>query len=797
MGMAGQKSARGAKKSPPAVRAGTQDGVAATLEAVGIGVILSGSDGKPRVWNHAALELLGVTEHDLLNPPEKIPNWNAFYPDGSLFSPEGYALAKLVDPDVPVHDFVIGICRPAPQNHVWLVLNRDRLPKGIDGGLSSVCILCDACHAMRDVTVLHPEQERFRMLLEAIPEAVGLTNSDFTQFFYVSPAYEQIFGRSRESLYRDGKSWLEVIPLDERESVLSALDNLVRDGGTLNLEHRVIRPDQTVVWVEKVASHIPGSATEPPLIATSVRDVTTRKQAESELIEWKNRYDAAIQACGQILYDWDVERDITTYSGNTKTVLGYAPEELAGNLSRWLDLIHPDDRESVEKQVERVRETRLPFHHRYRIRKKTGEFVEVQDDGYFAPDAAGKLNRIIGFMTDMSERRQLEEQLRQAQKMEAVGRLAGGIAHDFNNLLTVILGYAEVVRRDLGYDHPGRHGIDEIEKAGRRAEELTRQLLAFSRRQMLQPKILDLGDIVSDTERMLRRLIGEDIEVRTIRRPHLGRVEADPGQIIQVILNLAVNARDAMPQGGSLVIETCNVTLAAKDVEPHRSIKPGEYVMMTVMDTGMGMSPETQARIFEPFFTTKEQGKGTGLGLSMVYGIVRQSGGDIWVSSEPGKGTTFKLLFPRVDGISEAARASGAAVRNIQGTQKILVVEDEPAIRDLVALLLKNSGYKVIEAESAAEAVNMVGTDKESAPDLLIADVVMPGISGPELAAMLSGVRPDMRVLYVSGYTEDIVYRHGILQPGTPILPKPFNAESLLQKVYDVLNPPAVRDEQE
>jgi two-component system cell cycle sensor histidine kinase/response regulator CckA len=787
--MAGQNSAG---------RARVQDRVAAILQAAGVGVILSGPDGKPRVWNHAAVELLGITEHDLLNPPEKIHNWNAFHPDGSPFSPEGNAVAKLINPHVPVHDFVVGICRPAPQDQVWLVLNRERLPKDLNRSFTSICILCDASHAMRDATVLHPEQERFRMLLETLPEAVGLTNAEFRQFFYVSPAYEQIFGRTRESLYRDGTSWLEAIPPGDRERVLSALDRLVNYGETLDAEYRVVRPDQTVVWIEKIASHIPKGASEPPMIATSARDVTKRKQAERELIEWKNRYDAAIQASGQILYDWDFETNTTTYSGNTKTVLGYAPEELAGDLSRWLDLIHPDDRESVEKQVERVRETRLPFHHRYRIRKKTGEFIEVQDDGYFAPDAAGKLNRIIGFMIDMSEHRQLEEQLRQSQKMEAVGRLAGGIAHDFNNLLTVILGYAEIVRRDLGYDHPGRRGIDEIEKAGRRAEELTRQLLAFSRRQMLQPKILDLGDIVSDTERMLCRLIGEDIEVRTIRRPHLGRVEADPGQIIHVILNLAVNARDAMPQGGSLVIETSNVTLDAKEVEPHRGIKPGEYVMLTVRDTGTGMTPETQARIFEPFFTTKEQGKGTGLGLSMVYGIVKQSGGDIWVSSEPGKGTTFKILFPRVDGNSEAARPAGGAVRNIQpSAQKILVVEDEPAIRDLVALLLRDSGYKVSEAESAAQAVNMVGADRDSAPDLLIADVVMPGISGPDLAALLSGVRPDMRVLYVSGYTEDIVYRHGILQPGTPLLRKPFTADSLLQKVYEVLNPPAIGDEQE
>jgi two-component system cell cycle sensor histidine kinase/response regulator CckA len=760
---------------------------AALLQSVDVGLVLSGRGGKPRVWNQAALDFFGITESELGEMRPAAREWTAVHEDGSAFAQEN-PLADLIRPTKPVRNFMVGIRRPAPRQQVWLSINSSRLSSKNSTTYDAICTISDVTWLKRREDLFDPQQELFRRILETLPEAVALVTHDFGRFLYVSPAYEQIWGRTRESLYADGRSWLDAIPPEDHKAILAGLDRLLKNGETLSVEHRVVRTDHSIRWVEKLASRLADPQGGSSLIATSARDITARKNSESALIESKNRYDAAISASGQILYDWDLKKDHVTYSGNVEAILGYSPEELAGRISRWVKIIHPDDRESFEKQIERVLSTHLPFHLRYRVGKKSGRFLEVQGDGYFAADAQGNLVRMVGFIVDISERRKLEEQLRQAQKMESIGRLAGGIAHDFNNLLTVILGYNQLVRGELGPDHPSQRGIDEVERAGRRAEELTRQLLAFSRRQMLQPKVVDLGDIVSETEQMLRRLIGEDVEIRTVRRPHLGNVKADPGQIVHVLLNLAVNARDAMPDGGSLLIETTNVTLSAHDVESHPEINPGDYVMLSVTDTGTGMDAETQARIFEPFFTTKQVGKGTGLGLSMVYGTVRQSGGDVWVFSEPGKGTTFKIFLPRTDQNTEdVERAPRVDEARPDRAQSVLVVEDEDAIRDLIGFILRGAGYNVLEAQSGADAMNKLAMGREQV-DLLLVDVIMPGMSGPELSAQLLNLRSDMRVLYISGYTEEIIYQRGILKPNTPFLRKPFSAQGLLQKIREILD---------
>jgi CheY-like chemotaxis protein len=364
--------------------------------------------------------------------------------------------------------------------------------------------------------------------------------------------------------------------------------------------------------------------------------------------------------------------------------------------------------------------------------------------------------------------------------------LAGGIAHDFNNLLTVITGYSSLILQRLPDDDPLRPQLAEVEKAGFRASSLTRQLLAFSRKQVLQPKVFDLGSLVADLSKMLRRLVGENIELNTVLRNGAGRVYADPGQVEQVLMNLVVNARDAMPKGGKLTIEVEDVDLNEEYAGMHIAVKPGQYLMLAVSDTGLGMDSETKKRIFEPFFTTKEVGKGTGLGLSTVYGIVKQSGGNIWVYSEVGKGTTFKIYLPVVESKAESIKVTAKHSELPQGSENILLVEDEAMVRTLARTILEQLGYRVLEATNGEEAVRIFESQREPI-HLILTDVVMPLMGGKELADRIGSIKPETRVLYMSGYTDDAIVHHGVLDPGTAFLEKPFSPNSLAHKVREVL----------
>jgi two-component system, cell cycle sensor histidine kinase and response regulator CckA len=392
----------------------------------------------------------------------------------------------------------------------------------------------------------------------------------------------------------------------------------------------------------------------------------------------------------------------------------------------------------------------------------------------------------IAFVSDISQRKQLEDQLLHAQKMEAVGRLAGGVAHDFNNMLTVISGYNRMILDELSTLDPLRGYAEEILKAADRAGALTQQLLAFSRRQVMQPRVISVNAVVAQTEKMLRRLIGEDVELLFGLAPDGGNIKADPGHVEQAIVNLAVNARDAMPLGGRMNIETANVHLDENYARTHMGVTPGDFVMIAVSDTGIGMDAETRRRIFEPFFTTKEKGKGTGLGLATVYGIVKQTGGDIWVYSEPNRGTTFKLYFPRVS--EPAVESGGPETQSTAGaSETILVVEDEKAVRDLTMRMLERLGYRLLAAASGAEAIE-VSRAFTGTIHLLLTDVVMPNMSGRQLADELAVSRPDMKVLYLSGYTENTVLHHGVLDANVEFLPKPFSREALSRRIREILS---------
>jgi two-component system, cell cycle sensor histidine kinase and response regulator CckA len=413
--------------------------------------------------------------------------------------------------------------------------------------------------------------------------------------------------------------------------------------------------------------------------------------------------------------------------------------------------------------------------------------ITVRLSGRAVRDAKGAVVGYEKIVEDVTERRALEEQLRQSQKMEAVGRLAGGVAHDFNNLLTVIKGYSELLLDELKESESQREEVEEIRKAADRAAMLTRQLLAFSRQQVLAPKVLDMNSIVSEMDKLLRRLLGEDIGLFTSLEPALGRVKADPGQIEQVIMNLAVNARDAMPRGGKLTIETANAELDETYAHEHVGAKAGSFVMLAVSDNGQGMTEQVRERVFEPFFTTKEMGKGTGLGLSTVYGIVKQSDGYVWVYSEPGVGTSFKVYLPRVDAPIEAA-AKKPTTTELNGTETVLLVEDEDGVRALVRQVLQKRGYTVLEARSGKDAL-LECERQQGKIDLLLTDVVLEQMSGRELAEKLSPLRPEMKVLYISGYTDDAIVHHGVLTAGKAFLQKPFTTEALARKIRSVLAP--------
>ncbi|HTT65359.1 MAG TPA: ATP-binding protein [Bryobacteraceae bacterium] len=460
---------------------------------------------------------------------------------------------------------------------------------------------------------------------------------------------------------------------------------------------------------------------------------------------------------------------------------GYSREEFRS--MRLTDLVLPENRRHLAEAFRSGHQdpSRLCEHHLL----KNGQSIEVEMMAHRIRYAGRKAALIVP--RDCARRKQLEEQLRQAQKMEAVGMLAGGIAHDFNNLLTIINGYSQMLLGNLREDDDNRSSVEQIIKAGERAADLTRQLLTFSRRQVVRPKVLDLNVVMAGAAVMLRRLIGEHIELRIVAGPDLGKVHADRGQIEQVIMNLAVNSRDAMPNGGSLILETQNVQLEETHLAPRVTLKPGAYVMLAVTDTGAGMDAHTRSHLFEPFFTTKAQGHGTGLGLSTVYGIVKQSGGGIIVYSEPGQGTCVKIYFPAVhEEVTEDVTDSVPAEAST-GSETILLVEDEEAVRKLVRRTLEKRGYRLLVAASGPEALNLAG--RHQGPlHLLITDVVMPQMGGRELAQRLQGLRPGIQVLYISGYTESTIVRGGSLNKDELFLQKPFTPATIARRVRELLD---------
>jgi two-component system cell cycle sensor histidine kinase/response regulator CckA len=538
---------------------------------------------------------------------------------------------------------------------------------------------------------------------------------------------------------------------------------------------------------ERVSSQIAGAIANARLWAE-------RKEAEEALRKSEEKFQRLFDEAPVGYMELDSQGRITHVNHTELDLLGYSAEEMLGQ-PVWNFIVEEEmARQSVTAKLAGAIPPGRGFERTFR--RKDGKTLPFLIEETFNRDADGNVKRINTTHQDITERKRaekemadLQEQLRQSQKMEAVGRLAGGIAHDFNNLLTAIKDFADLSLLDVKEDTPLSANLKEIQKASERAADLIRHLLAFSRRQIFETKVLDINSLLLNLEKLLHRLVGEDIELISRLAKDLGRVRVDPGQLEQVVMNLAVNARDAMPSGGKLTIQTVNVELDEAYAHSHIAVTPGRYVELSVSDTGVGMSREVKEKIFEPFFTTKGKGKGTGLGLSTVYGIVKQSGGNIWVYSEPGQGATFKIYLPRVEEeLDGAVQPPRDAYSFPKGSETILLVEDEASVRDLAVRLLKQQGYTVWEAANGEEALRVAHEHAEETIHLLLTDVVMPQVGGKDLAERLKISMPELKVLFTSGYTDDAIVHHGVLSPGINFLQKPFSLATLTQKVREVLD---------
>jgi PAS domain S-box-containing protein len=629
---------------------------------------------------------------------------------------------------------------------------------------------------------LFEREELFQLIGENVADMIAVVDLEGHRL-YNSPSYHRVLGYTAEEL--KGSSSFDQIHPDDRNCVREAAAEAKRTGVGRPLEYRIRHKDGTWRVFESTASVIRSPSGEPERLVIVNRDVTERKEAAESLRLTESGFRSMIEDAPYGIFRAAPDGSLLRANPALQKMLAYEKldELLRANLDREI-FRNPVDFQRLRELLDSANEFKDV---EVELKRRDGTPITVRCTGRRVQEEHQGVPCFDVFAEDVTERRILERQLRMAGKMEAVGRLSGGIAHDFNNLLGVIIGYSQLLKRRLDPGNALLEPAEEIEKAGQRAASLTRQLLAFSRQQILTPSILNLNDLILDMAKMLPRLLGEDITVNTSLCEALGMVKADQGQIEQVIMNLAVNARDAMPEGGKLRIETANVELDQAYAWQHAGAKPGHYVMLAVIDSGAGIDAETLAHIFEPFFTTKGVGKGTGLGLATVYGVVKQSGGYIWVDSEPGQGASFQIFLPRVEEAVTPTVANKPLGETIGGSETILLVEDAEALRKLTQSLLESHGFHVLVAQNGEEAIQ-VEARHSGKIDLLLTDVVMPGMNGRVLTERLLPKQPGMRVLYISGYTDSFIAGHGVLERGVVLLHKPFTEDALIRKVREVLD---------
>ena len=649
------------------------------------------------------------------------------------------------------------------------------------GVVAAVAIVVDLTDSRKAESAVRISDERFRFVARATTDVIWDWDIA-TNALVWNDSVEIVFGHKQTEIYPEIQWWHDHIHPDDRERVIAGIRGALDHGGTSwSDQYRYRRADDTYVNVMDrgyVARDAGGVALR---MIGAMTDISERSRSEAAI-----RFQAQLlNAVQQAVVATDPEGIVIFWNKFAELLYGWTAEEAVGQTIQDLTP-SPFLREHGPEIMERGAAGG----------SWTGEFLVQGKSGKAFPallttsPVLDELGRVLGFVTvsiDLTERRNLEEQFRQSQKMDAVGRLAGGIAHDFNNLLTVIRLNTEIIMEGFDPTDPRSEDVKQIRSAAERASGLTRQLLAFSRKQILQPRVLDMNSVVGNVEPMLRRLIGEDISIASTCSAR-GYVVADPGQLDQILVNLVVNARDAMPQGGRITIETRNVELDETYTSEHAPVVAGRYVMLAVGDNGVGMNRDTREHAFDPFFTTKEAGKGTGLGLATVYGIVKQSGGYVWIYSEPALGTTLKLYFPEVSA-SAAFSTSEPRVASTEtsGSETILLVEDEEAVRGLTSRILQKQGYRVIAAQHGREAME-IASKEEGRIDLVLTDVVMPGMNGRGLVERLTGIRPRIKSLYMSGYTDDDIIRRGFIEPSRSFLQKPFTSDNLLRTVRKVLD---------
>ena len=732
-------------------------------------------------WSPEMFRLMGIEAHD--QPVPLSAFIGVVHPDdrdqlmrdiaGSIYSDEPYEFRFRV-----VH----------PDGGVRVLYGRGEMRAGADGGVERfVGIAQDVTEQERTEAALRESESRFRALAEQAP--LGIFMCDLRgEVTYVNPYVAELVGHSIDASLGDG--WRSIVHPDDlprlNDTFTAFFNRSTRE--SIRVELRVVHPERGVrCAVVETVRILTGTGAVEGYVGVLV-DVTEQRTAEAALRRSEARFRALIENASDVIAVLDRDGVTQYISSALEQHVGHSASNLLG--TNVLDRIHPDDVERVRGALAEV--LTAPRHTvrlEYRYAHVSGAWLTVSSVATNLLDDPA-VRGIVVNSHDITEITELESQLRQSQKMEAVGQLAGGVAHDFNNMLTAILGFTTLLEMDLPPDSEQHAFLGQIRKAAEHSAGLTRQLLAFSRRQILRPRVVSLNSIVAGMHDMLRRLIGEHIAVSTLLSPTLGEVNVDPGQMEQVILNLAVNARDAMPKGGTLTIRTETVDVAAGAPRPRgAAVMPGRYAVLSVSDTGVGMDPRVCERIFEPFFTTKQVGVGTGLGLSTVYGIVKQSGGYVFVESEPGEGSTFFVYIPYAGRASGDGSGEGGAAQTPTGTETVLLVEDEPAVRSLCSLVLRSAGYTVLEAENGQQALDIAQAEKGNI-HLLLTDVVMPGMSGRTLSEELLSRRPGVRVLFISGYTDDSIVHHGVLNPGSTLLQKPFTPHALLCQVREVLQAP-------
>jgi two-component system, cell cycle sensor histidine kinase and response regulator CckA len=739
-----------------------------TLERAGCRLTLDQVDSPPEFQ-----KCLENTQYDVIISDYNLPGWTAM---------EGLSLLRDSGRDIPflvvsgsLGDEAAAECIKMGATDYVLKDRMARLPGAVTRALQEKD---ERVARRRAEEALRESEEKYRLLFESNPHAMWVFDRETLEFLEVNEAAVERYGYSRDEFLA-----MSIKDIRSPEDVPKLLDDLSQspEGLTTTLRRHRTRSGEAIdVEITSDSLRFDGRAATLVL----ANDVTMRLRAEAELRSSEERFRLAFNASPEPMTISTLEeKRYLDVNSNFLKVTQYSRDEVIGRTATEIGFWQkPEERDAILSGVraQGAYDVEISFG------TKSGEvraaLLSVQHIEWAGQQC------LLSVVKDVTERKDLEQQFRQAQKMEAVGQLAGGVAHDFNNLLMVINGYAQLVLEKLKPDDPLRKHVDEIKKAGDRASTLTRQLLAFSRRQILMPQVVDLNAVVAGMHGMLSRLIGENIELTVIAGPELGSVKVDPGQIEQVILNLAVNARDAMPQGGQLVLETQNVDLDESYTRNHAQMKPGRHVLLAVSDTGGGMDIEVQKHIFEPFFTTKPPGKGTGLGLSTAFGIVKQSEGSIWAYSEPGRGTTFKIYLPRIDKMAETLEPGQQLAEPALGGCTVLLVEDEASVRGLVRQNLNLMGCRVLEAQNGLEAIRIA--EEHAGPiHALVTDAVMPGLNGQEVAERLAATRPDTKVLYMSGYTDDAVVRNALLGAHVAFIQKPFTSQALARKLSELLNP--------